>query len=84
MGRQIRSHPSELVQIIVYQLTVSLDESPQLSEVSSFDVLKLLGGCCHFLFKVVPGHGVLVHQALVILLGLSHFGLALFQLFGVH
>ena len=40
MGRQIRSHPSELVQIIVYQLAVGLDESSELVQVSRLNSLE--------------------------------------------
>ena len=58
------AHPSELVQIIVYQLAVGFDESSELVQVSRLNLLELLGSSTHLLLEVVPRYNVFVGEYL--------------------
>ena len=60
------SHPSELVQIIVYQLAVGFDESSELVQVSRLNLLELLRSSTHLLLEVVPRYNVFVGEYLKI------------------
>ena len=75
----VETYPSPLVIVVVHDLTVIFHKFSHLLQVCLLDLLKSF--CCdgHLLFKLVSDDAVFVHQGLVLFLGLSKFGLCLFQ-----
>ena len=63
-----RTHPANLVVVVVNDLAIVLHELAHLLQVRPLDLLEVSGGQGHLLFEVVAGGAVLVHLIFIVLL----------------